>query len=86
MSAEVSAFYQYARGAWQRFLNDPARAQASIAGNRGYSRSGRRLRRRSRIIAVRRRRGYVSHHRKATAPTLSEQRDFSHALAVEVRN
>ena len=30
MSAEVSQFDEYARGAWQRYVNDPNRAQASL--------------------------------------------------------
>lgn len=35
MSASVSAFDQYARGAWERFLKDPARARASLDALRG---------------------------------------------------
>ena len=30
MSASVSAFDQYARGAWERFVGNPARAQVSL--------------------------------------------------------
>ena len=30
MSAGISKFDQYARGAWQRFVDDPARARASV--------------------------------------------------------
>ena len=30
MSAGISTFDQYARGAWQRFVDDPARARASV--------------------------------------------------------
>jgi len=35
MSASVSAFDQYARGAWERFLKDPARSRASLDALRG---------------------------------------------------
>src|SRR6185436_122745 len=35
MSASVSAFDRYARGAWERFLKDPARARASLDALRG---------------------------------------------------
>lgn len=35
MSASVSGFDQYARAAWDRFVNDPARARASLDTLRG---------------------------------------------------
>jgi len=35
MSASVSAFDQYARGAWERFVRDPARARASLEALQG---------------------------------------------------
>lgn len=35
MSAEVSTFDEYTRGAWKRYVTDPARAQASVEALRG---------------------------------------------------
>lgn len=35
MSVDVSTFDEYARGAWNRYVNDPARAQASVEALQG---------------------------------------------------